>query len=107
MTQNAPSELLETFEESLKDTKDFIEYTLSLDSPLVKPIITPRFAPSCNIKLLIELSKLADLYDIPIQTHISENLDEIKFVKELFPDYENYLDIYNKAGLITEKVKLL
>lgn len=41
---------------------------------LIQPILTPRFAPSCTSELMLSLGKLAEKHDLPIQTHVSENL---------------------------------
>lgn len=52
------------------------------------------------------MKKLADLakrYNLPIQSHISENLDEISFTLELFPGHKNYAEVYDTAGLLTNK----
>jgi guanine deaminase len=41
-----------------------------------------------------------------IQTHLSENKDEIKWVKELFPESTSYTDVYDRNGLLTDKTVL-
>ena len=64
-----------------------------------KPIITPRFVPSCTDELMEELGKIQKKYDVPVQSHISENLGEIEFVHSLRPNNEFYGDIYNEYGL--------
>lgn len=51
----------------------------------IKPILTPRFVPSCTDELLEELGKLAKKYELPVQSHLSENTGEIAWVKELCP----------------------
>ncbi|QBM88386.1 guanine deaminase [Metschnikowia aff. pulcherrima] len=68
--------------------------------PLVKPIVTPRFAPVCLREFMAELGTLAREHDLPVQTHISENLDEIKLVKEIFPECANYTSVYDTFGLL-------
>ena len=64
-----------------------------------KPIITPRFIPSCTDDLLYELGKLSREFNVPVQSHLSENLSEIQWVKELVPDARNYGDAYAKFDL--------
>ena len=44
--------------------------------------------------------------NLPIQTHISENKQEIELVDKLFPDCENYASVYNKFNLLTNKTIL-
>ncbi|XP_024947674.1 guanine deaminase isoform X9 [Cephus cinctus] len=96
----------ETTEESIINTKKFITDINKIESPLVKPIITPRFALSCDMELMKELAKLAKKFDVHIQTHISENLDEIEAVRHLFKDYSSYSAVYDEAGLLTNKTIL-
>lgn len=66
----------------------------------VKPIITPRFAPVCLRRLLKRLGRLAAEKRVPIQTHISENKDEIRLVGEMFPECDNYAGVYDKHDLL-------
>lgn len=64
-----------------------------------KPIVTPRFIPSCTDNLLFAIGKLSREFDVPVQSHLSENLSEIAWVKELVPDAVNYGDAYAKFDL--------
>ena len=70
------------------------------DNPLIKPIITPRFAPVCTRLLLKKLGALAVEENLPIQTHISENKNEINLVKKLFPECNNYASVYDDHDLL-------
>ncbi|KAF9994725.1 hypothetical protein BGZ80_003647 [Entomortierella chlamydospora] len=108
MNQNSPDFLVETTESSVKDTRAFIEYVKGVNSklnhnPLITPIITPRFAISCTSELLAELGKLAQEYDLPIQSHLCENLNEIGFTMSLFPDSANYTSVYADHGLLNDR----
>ncbi|KAI5301661.1 hypothetical protein KEM55_001592, partial [Ascosphaera atra] len=75
---------------------------------LLNPIITPRFAPSCSREALKALGDLAASENPPIriQTHLSENENEVKWVKSLFPDKKSYTDVYDGAGLLTPRTIL-
>lgn len=73
------------------------------NNDLVQPIITPRFAITCDTKLMTGLAKLAQNHDLSIQSHIDENLSEVTFVKELYPNALNYADVYKQHGLLTKK----
>lgn len=98
MDRNAPEYLLESAEVSINNTKEILEeYGHKYD--LVKPIITPRFVPTCSFELLKSLGELSKKYNVPVQSHLSENLDEISFVKKLHPKLNNYAGVYNEAGL--------
>jgi guanine deaminase len=101
MDRNSPDYLIEDSEASLASTKAL----LSTSSSLVKPIITPRFVPSCTEGLMKKLGELAK-EGYGVQTHISENENEIKWVKSLHPDAKNYLDVYDRCGLVTDRTIL-
>uniref|UniRef100_A0A336KSP6 Guanine deaminase n=1 Tax=Culicoides sonorensis TaxID=179676 RepID=A0A336KSP6_CULSO len=103
MNVNAPDFYIETLENSLKDTQNFVDFTLGKGSNLVQPVITPRFAITCDTTLMEGLAAIAKNHDLLIQSHISENLNEISFVKELFPSAGNYANVYKQCGLLTEK----
>ncbi|XP_036917568.1 guanine deaminase [Sturnira hondurensis] len=96
-------EYKETTEESIKETERFVSEMLQRNYPRVKPIVTPRFALSCSERLMSELGKIAKTHDLHIQSHLSENLDEVKAVEKLYPNYKNYTDVYDKNGLLTNK----
>lgn len=98
---SSPDYYIEKTDESLRDTEDFIKAILELNNALVKPIVTPRFALSCSSALLNGLAELANKYDLHIQSHISENLDEIKAVEDIFK--KSYTNVYNDTNLLTPK----
>lgn len=96
-----------TYEESLSECEESMQKIIShcqmVNPPgetLVKPIVTPRFAPLCSKKMLRYLGRLSNEQDLPIQTHISENKQEIELVKQLFPESESYSQVYNKYNLL-------
>lgn len=76
------------------------------NQPLVRPVLTPRFALSCSPPLLEALGKLAAEQDLPIQTHISENKAEIEAVRRAFPDAPHYAGVYDRFGLLTPRTIL-
>ncbi|NXN74506.1 GUAD deaminase, partial [Himantopus himantopus] len=69
----------------------------------VQPVITPRFGPSCTEDLLCALGDLAQARDLHVQSHISENEEELKLVENMFPAYQNYTELYDKNKLLTSK----
>ncbi|XP_031834938.1 guanine deaminase isoform X2 [Nomia melanderi] len=103
MNVECADEYYETTEKSIINLKEFIKNIIELNSPLIKPIITPRFALSCDITLLKELGKLAKEKNVHIQSHISENIEEIEAVKIKFPEYSSYAEVYDAAELLTDK----
>jgi guanine deaminase len=65
--------------------------------------ITPRFSPTSTPAQLDALGKLWDEYpSCLMQTHLSEQLDEIEWVKGLYPEARDYLDTYEQFGLVRE-----
>jgi guanine deaminase len=98
MDRNSAPYLTEDTNKSLVDTEELIVEYLH-KSRLVKPIITPRFIPTCSTELLKGLGKLSKKYDVPIQSHINENTAEVIWVKELYPESKNYASVYNDLGL--------
>ncbi|KAM8960564.1 guanine deaminase [Pelodytes ibericus] len=94
---------IESSEESIEETERFVEVLNNKNYDRVKPIITPRFAISCSEKLLKELGKMADKYQLHIQSHISESTAEIEEVLRIFPGYNSYTDVYNRNKLLTNK----
>eukprot|EP00698_Gefionella_okellyi_P002559 TRINITY_DN123_c0_g1_i1.p1 TRINITY_DN123_c0_g1~~TRINITY_DN123_c0_g1_i1.p1 ORF type:complete len:441 (-),score=100.19 TRINITY_DN123_c0_g1_i1:87-1409(-) len=101
MDRNSPDFYVETTEASLQSTRKFVEVLLASRNPLVQPIITPRFVPTCTPELMHGLAKIAREFSIPIQSHVSENKAEIEWVKSLHPDCPSYTAVYDKYGLLT------
>ena len=101
MDRNSQDYLTEDTKQSLIDTEEILNEYIG-KSELVKPIITPRFVPTSTPELLEELGKMAIKYNVPIQSHLNENRDEILWVKELFPESKNYASVYEKYNLFGE-----
>ena len=99
MNRNSPDYYREpTTEASVAETRIWLEETAG-KWKRTKPIITPRFIPSCTDDLMIELGKLCREFEVPTQSHLSENLGEIAWVKELVPAARNYGDAYRMFGM--------
>jgi guanine deaminase len=98
----------ESVEAGVRDSKASIEYIRSIDpaGEIVRPIVTPRFAPSCTTECLDAVGKLARAEDVFVQTHISENKGEIALVQELFPESRSYTHVYEMHGLLGDKTIL-
>ena len=91
-------------DESEKATLDWLE-SIKGKYKNTYPILTPRFIPSCTDELLEKLRKIKDEYKLPIQSHLSENLGEIEWVKELVPKAKFYGDAYNIFDLFGKNNK--
>ena len=101
MDRNSCPELKESTEESISETRRWLEESSRFH--FIKPILTPRFTPSCTDALMESLGDLAKSRGLPIQSHLSENTGEIEWVKELHPDCQEYFETYAKFGLWNEK----
>lgn len=63
--------------------------------------VAPRFAPSCSEESLASAGRLLGEHpDVLMQTHLAENNEEIALVGELFPEARDYLEVYERAGLV-------
>jgi guanine deaminase len=129
MDRNSPDFYVEeSTETALIEAESFARYTLSLsekglqhvkevsssgaegagappllnrtDTPRVLPVITPRFVPTCSEDVMKGLGLLAKKYGIPVQSHLSETPDEMKWVSSLHPDCETYAHVYEQFGLL-------
>ncbi len=102
MDRNSPDYYIENTQESLEETERFILQTKDR-YPLVKPIITPRFVPSCTAGLMKGLGELSVKYQVPVQSHLSENTGENAWVKELHPNIADYASVYETYGLFGQQ----
>ena len=102
MDRNAPEGLLDTARRAYDESKTLIEAWHGKDR--LAYAITPRFTPTSTPEQLHALGALwAENPDCLMQTHLSEQTDEIAWVKELCPDARDYLDTYEAAGLLGER----
>ena len=99
MNRNCPDGLSESVEEMVQGNEALIVEFGGKSDALVRPIVTPRFVPSCTSEMLRACGELAAKYQLPVQSHLSENKDEIAWVAELEPDSTCYGDAYNRYGL--------
>lgn len=99
MDRNSPEYLCEaSAQASAQNTLKWLEETAGRYEN-VKPILTPRFTPSCSDELMERLSAIQKQYHLPMQSHLSENLGEIAWVQELCPNTHFYGEAYSQFGL--------
>lgn len=115
MDTNAPDYYREeSADAAAADARAFVEAMLERygeegkgAAPLVMPVVTPRFAPTCTASLLRQLGALADEYQLRVQSHLSENVDECLWVlSDLFPGAGSYAEVYEEHGLLTPRTYL-
>ena len=103
MDRSAPDSLLEESADMsafstfgwINDIRGRYQYT--------RPILTPRFIPSCTDELMEQLREIQRAYCLPVQSHLSENQGEIEWVKQLCPDALFYGDGYDKYDLFGDR----
>ncbi|NBA93839.1 guanine deaminase [Pseudomonas sp. R5(2019)] len=102
MDRNAPDYLTDTAESSYIESKALIDRWHGKGR--LHYAVTPRFAPTSTPEQLTLAGQLLSEYpDLYMQTHLSENLKEIDWVKELFPERSGYLDVYDHFQLLGER----
>lgn len=101
MDRNAPDGLRDTAQSAYDDSKRLLEKWHGQDR--LSYVITPRFSPTSTPEQLAALGSLWREYpDCLMQTHLSEQTDEIAWVRDLYPQSRDYLDTYESQGLLRE-----
>jgi guanine deaminase len=102
MDRNAPEALRDTPQTGYDQSKALLEKWHGRGR--LGYAITPRFAPTSTPAQLEAAGALwREFPHVHMQTHISENNDEVAWVKELFPARKNYLDVYDHYGLVGKR----
>ncbi len=98
MDRNAPDNLRDTAQSGYDDSKTLLERWHGVDR--LRYAVTPRFAPTSTPEQLEAAGALwADHPDCAMQTHLSEQIEEVAWVAELFPEAKDYFDVYEQVGL--------
>ncbi|MDL2258931.1 amidohydrolase family protein [Eubacteriales bacterium OttesenSCG-928-K08] len=101
MDRNCPDYLCEDTQQSISETLRWLEECEGRYKN-IRPILTPRFVPSCTDELMKAIGKLAQEKNLPQQSHLSENPSEVEWVREL-TGCEYYYEGYSRFGLFGEK----
>lgn len=103
MDRNSPEELCEESDSvSAQKTIEWIEEAKNRFHK-IKPILTPRFIPTCSDELMKKLENIQEKYHLPVQSHLSENIGEIEWVQELCPNTKFYGEAYSQFGMFGNK----
>jgi len=101
MDRNAPEGLRDTAQSAYDDSKALLTKWHGKDR--LSYVITPRFSPTSTPEQLAAMGALwREHPDCLMQTHLSDQTDEIAWVKDLFPQSRDYLDTYEAQGLLRE-----
>lgn len=99
MDRNAPDGLRDTAQSGYDDSKRLLGKWHGVDR--LGYVVTPRFAPTSTLEQLEAMGALwAEHPEVLMQTHLSEQPEEIAWVAELFPEARDYLDVYEHFGLV-------
>ena len=99
MDRNCPDSLREpSAQASLAATRRWLEACAGFRH--TRPILTPRFIPSCSDELLAGLAAVQRETGLPVQSHLSENPSEVEWVRQLCPDAAGYGEAYLRRGLL-------
>lgn len=102
MDRNAPEGLLDTAEKGIPESRSLIETWHNKGRN--RYVITPRFAISCSDAQLRAAARLHEEFpDTYVQTHLSENKNEIDSTLSLCPGCRDYFEVYERAGLVTDR----
>ena len=103
MNRGAPAGLLRDTAEAMAASETLVTTWHNADGGRLRFRVTPRFALSCTAELMAAAGALAERHGLPIQTHISENPHEITATLEVFPEATDYLNVYERFGLVGER----
>lgn len=103
MDFGAPANILHSPEDNIVDSLELAKAWHGSGNGRLQYILTPRFAGSCSRELLKKTGEVAKAEGLRIQTHLSENLSELRYIAELFPEHASYTDVYHAYGLLTEQ----
>ncbi len=100
--RNSPDGVRDDTQQSLRDTEALIARWHGRGR--LGYAITPRFAPSCTDAQMRGAGELAAQHpSVWIQSHVAENKDEVRWVRELYPHARSYLAVYEEFGLLRER----
>ena len=97
MDRLSPDNYREDTESGIRETERFLRSAQGMDG--IRPMVTPRFTPTVSDAYMSALGRLAEAWHTGVQSHLSENLEEIRLVSELCPGTEFYAQSYDRAGL--------
>lgn len=106
MDRNAPDALLQEAGAAFRESRELI-LEWRRRSSRIGYAVTPRFAPTSTPALLEAAGRLLEEFpDLWVHTHISENVPEVRWVRELFPEAGSYADVYDRYGLLRRRTVL-
>ncbi|XXY46544.1 guanine deaminase [Sorangium sp. So ce269] len=106
MDQNCPEALCVPRDEAIAAARDLVQRWHGAAGGLLEFAITPRFAPTCSRRLMESAAQLASDHGLPVQTHVAENLAEVEATLREHPWARDYVDVYDRVGLLAGRALL-
>ncbi|MFN8011614.1 MAG: guanine deaminase [Holophagaceae bacterium] len=106
MDRHAPAGLRETTDASLSQSGALIHRWHGAAEGRLSYALAPRFAPMVSPELMRGAGRLAERHGAFLQTHLSENREELAWVARLFPEAANYTDVYARHGMLLRRTLL-
>jgi guanine deaminase len=103
MDRNSPAPLLEDTEESIAASLRLFDKWDGADKGRLRYVFSPRFAGSCSRDLMSRVGRIAKERNAFVQSHLSENVEEVALIRQLFPELSSYAEIYDSAGLLHQR----
>jgi guanine deaminase len=101
------TELTSSTKQNISDSLSLFEKWHERNDGLLNYIMLPRYAGSCSLEMMKNAADIAKANRLMIQTHIAENKEEMSYIANLYPEFNSYLDIYEKAGIIGENTQFV
>ncbi len=103
MNRGAPADVLLATEPALEAAEALIARWHGHDRDRLRFCVTPRFALSCDHALMRGAADLAERHGLFVQTHLSENDEELRQTAAAFPDHADYLAVYEDYGFVGKR----
>ena len=106
MDQHSPEGLIESTGEALRQSESLCAKWHGAEDGRLRYAYTPRFAPTCSLNLWKETGKLARESGAYLQSHIAETSLENQRVRELYPQFRDYVELFEEVGCLGPKTIL-
>jgi guanine deaminase len=103
MDRNSPPDLQEQTDDSVAASLRLFEKWDGAGGGRLRYVFTPRYAASCSMKLMKRVGVIASDRGAFVQSHLSENNDEVEWIRKLFPEAPSYTAVYDEAGILNER----
>lgn len=106
MDQSCPEALRVPREVAIPAARELVRRWHGADGGRLRFAITPRFAIACSRALMEDAAALAREHDLVVQTHVAENRKEGEETQRLHPYGADYVDVYDRVGLLGPRTLL-